>query len=504
MHQDTCPCGGKHRSDEHERFAEGMPTTPHALTDDFLRMGMVPDEVQTQAQAMTLQTLEQVVIAPQDAYQADLRRALVTLAGSEEQIWQAAFGEQAGAFKTDALKTEFGRREFLEKVGLAMALVSTGLTQLTAPVAAQAQPGKLEKSKLLVGFIPITCATPILMAKPLDFYSKYGLDVTLKKMPNWAAVRDAMIAGELDAAHMLAPMPLAISLGLGSAQVPVRLASIENINGQAITVALKHKDKIKGPADFKGFKLGVPFQYSMHNLLLRYYLAAGGLDPDKDVQIRIVPPPDSVAKMTVGELDAYLMPDPFNQRAVFEGVGYIHLLSKELWPGHPCCSFAAREDWITAHPNSFNAINKAIIDAALFAKNRVNRANIARAISEKGFLNQPVAVVEAVLTGKFDDGLGNKYDIPDRIDFDPYPWQSYSQWILSQLERWKLAKDVDYAKASQQVFLTDTARKLQQELKYASLKPPTQAAKVEKLKYDTFDPAKAKQYVPAQIKKFRV
>ncbi len=497
-----CPCGGKHPASQHDRFTEGMPADPVELSGDFLRMGLVPAQAQQQAREMAEHTIQQAAASTQEPGLEPLREALITLAGGEDQVWQAAFGDRSAEFAEDALKTEFGRREFLEKIGAAMAMVSAGLAGLSTPVAAQT--GKLEKTKLTIGFIPITCATPILMAKPLDFYSKYGLDVTLKKMPNWAAVRDATIAGELDASHMLAPMPLAISLGLGSAPIPVRLASIENINGQAITVALKHKDKVKGPADFKGFIVGVPFQYSMHNLLLRYYLAAGGLDPDKDVQIRVVPPPDSLAKMTVGELDAYLMPDPFNQRAVAEGVGFIHILSKDIWPGHPCCSFAAREDWITANPNSFNAVNKAIIDATLFAKNRVNRPAIAKAISDKGLLNQRVEVIEAVLTGKFDDGLGNKRDVPDRIDFDPYPWQSYSQWILSQLERWKLAKNVDYADVSKQVFLTDTARRLQQELNYASLKPPTQLVRVEKLKYDTFDPAKAKQYVPAQVKKYRV
>jgi nitrate/nitrite transport system substrate-binding protein len=387
---------------------------------------------------------------------------------------------------------------------MGMALVSTGIVGLHAPVQAQEKPGKLEKTKLTIGFIPITCATPILMAKPLDFYKKYGLEVTLKKMPSWAAVRDATIAGELDASHMLSPMPLAMSLGLGSAKVAMKLASIENINGQELVVAMKHKGKVKGAADFKGFKIAIPFEYSIHNLLVRYYLAAGGLNPDKDVQIRVVPPPDAVAKMAVGELDAFLLPSNVSQRAVFEGLGFIHLLSKDLWPGHPCCSFAAREEWIKENPNSFNAVNKAIIDATLFAKNKVNRPSIAKAISEKGLLNQKVEIVEAVLTGKFDDGLGNKRDVPNRIDFDPYPWQSYSLWILSQFERWNLAKNVNYDRVSKTVYLTDVARKLQQELNYQGLKPPSTTTRVERLKYDTFDPAKPKVYYQDQVKKYSV
>jgi nitrate/nitrite transport system substrate-binding protein len=136
-------------------------------------------------------------------------------------------------------------------------------------------PPTLEKTDLQIGFIPITCASPIIMSEPLGFYEKHGLNAKVVKMPSWGAVRDSAIAGELDAYHMLAPMPIAMTLGLGSASFGVKLASIENINGQAITVAKRHKGNINGPADFKGFTFGVPFPYSMHNLLLRYYLATG-------------------------------------------------------------------------------------------------------------------------------------------------------------------------------------------------------------------------------------
>ena len=364
-------------------------------------------------------------------------------------------------------------------------------------------PDSLEKTDLEIGFIPITCATPIIMSEPLGFYQRYGLNARVIKMPSWAAVRDSAIAGELDAYHMLAPMPIAMTLGLGSATFPVKLASIENINGQAITVANKYKDLVKGPADFKGFTIGVPFPYSMHNLLLRYYLATGGIDPDVDVKIEPVPPPDSVAKLTVGDIDAYLMPDPFNQRAVFEGAGFIHLLTKDLWPGHPCCAFAASDAWISENPNTFRALNKAIIDGAGYAQNFENRKEIAAAISERQFLNQPEEVVAAVLTGEFEDGLGNTNSIPDRIDFEPYPWQSFSYWISSQLVRWDfLPKErADYPSIGEDVFLTDLARELAVEVGQT---PPTEAIRSETLQFDSFDPADPTAYVEAQIEQFGV
>ena len=118
----------------------------------------------------------------------------------------------------------------------------------------------------------------------------------------------------------------------------MNVATIQNINGQAITLAMKHKDK-RDPKQWKGFKFAVPFDYSMHNFLLRYYVAEHGLDPDKDIQIRVVPPPEMVANLRAGNIDGFLGPDPFNQRAVYDEVGFIHMLSKEIWDGHPCCAF---------------------------------------------------------------------------------------------------------------------------------------------------------------------
>ena len=210
------------------------------------------------------------------------------------------------------------RRRFLQAVGASTALsaIST-LFPLGAAKEAFAQTtGKIEKAKLKVGFIPITCGTPIIMAQPMGFYSKHGLDVEVVKTAGWAVIRDKTLNKEYDAAHMLSPMPLAISLGVGAQAVPYTMPAVENINGQAITLAMKHKDK-RDPKSWKGFKFAVPFDYSMHNYLLRYYVAEHGLDPDRDIQIRAVPPAEMVANLRADNLDGYLGPDPMNQRAVY-------------------------------------------------------------------------------------------------------------------------------------------------------------------------------------------
>ncbi|MEO0397253.1 MAG: CmpA/NrtA family ABC transporter substrate-binding protein [Cyanobacteria bacterium P01_A01_bin.137] len=511
-------CGGAHLTMSHWEFLQTMPQDPVDMVGDVVKMGLYKDEQLRAADTVNAYELRKTLLL-KAAGRGDPKRerlvlALAQQAGGIENAFAAAFGPQAGMFFNDAIRnSDFTRREFLKNLAIGAALVTLsncgGKPEEAAVVddAAPVDTSNLEKTDLKIGFIPITCATPIIMSEPLGFYSKYGFNAEVVKMPSWGAVRDSAIAGELDAYHMLAPMPIAMTLGLGSASFGVKLASIENINGQAITVAEKYKGQINGPADFKGFTIGVPFPYSMHNLLLRYYLATGGIDPDVDVKIRPVPPPDSIAQMVAGDIDAYLMPDPFNQRAVFEGAGFIFKLTKDLWPGHPCCAFAASDQWIDANPNTFRALNKSIIEAAGYARDPANRPEIAKAISERAFLNQPVEVVEAVLTGNFDDGQGNTLNVPDRIDFDPYPWQSFANWISSQLVRWDLQGDGKaaqvitsdtYDQVGKDIFLTDLARELAQEV---GLNPPDDIYRNETLEFDSFDPADPAAYIKEQIDK---
>lgn len=520
-----CPCGGNHLPQNHSpdqmpydhwQFAESMPQCPTDLIDDLIKMGVYKPQVLHLADTLTQVELKEALLLRQisggNPAREQLCRALIKEAGGLDQAITAAFGVHATEFFSNTIRnSDFSRRDFLKKVAVAGALIAMSSCAQQAnqapPTEAAAgdapEVGDLEKTDIRIGFIPITCATPIVMSEPLGFYEKYGLNASVVKMPNWAAVRDSAIAGELDAYHMLSPMPIAITLGLGSTAFPIQLASIENINGQAITVAMQHRDRVQGPEDFRGFQIGVPFPYSMHNLLIRYYLATGGLNPDTDVQISAVPPPDSVARMTTGDLDAMLMPDPFNQRAVYEGVGYIHLLSKELWAGHPCCAFAASQAWIDENPNTFQAVNKAIIDACAYANDSANRETVAEALIDRQYLNQPLEVVQAVLTGNFEDGLGNTFNEPDRIGFDPYPWKSFAKWISSQLVRWDLMTEVqaDYTKIADDIFMTDLARELSQSL---GQNPPTDENRVEQLKFDTFDPENPDAYVEEQIEKFNV
>ncbi len=386
------------------------------------------------------------------------------------------------------------RRRFLRAVGksTAMAAIASVLPVASLQAMAQDKKGALEKTNLKIGFIPITCATPLIMAKPLGFYEKQGLNVEVIKTAGWALIRDKMINKEYDATHFLSPMPLAISMGAGSNAVPMNVATIQNTNGQAITLHNKHKDK-RDPKQWKGFKFGVPFEFSMHNFLLRYYLAEAGINPDTDVQIRVVPPPEMVANLRAGNIDGYLGPDPFNQRAVFDEIGFLHVLTKDLWNGHPCCAFGTSTEFIQQNPNTFAALYRAVLTAAAMARQPKNRELIAKVISPQAYLNQPETVVAQVLTGRFADGLGNVQTVPDRADFDPMPWQSMAVWMLTQMQRWGYVKgEVNYNQIAERVFLITDARKHMKDLGM-----PFEAGsgyKKHTIMGKEFDPAKAAAY----------
>ncbi|CAN5855412.1 CmpA/NrtA family ABC transporter substrate-binding protein [soil metagenome] len=434
-----------------------------------------------------------------DFYDADRPLALRCGCGGDHAPSQHASAVEASDAKVEAslLKALFPvdsvRRNFLRAVGASTARAAIlSLLPLGSLQAMAQEKGPLEKKDLKIGFIPITCATPLIMAKPLGFYEKQGLNVDVVKTAGWALIRDKMLNKEYDATHFLSPMPLAISMGAGSNATAMNVATIQNTNGQAITLANKHKDK-RDPKLWKGFKFAVPFEYSMHNFLLRYYVAEAGLNPDTDIQIRVVPPAEMVANLRAGNIDGYLGPDPFNQRAVYEEVGFIHILTKEIWNGHPCCAFGSSTEFIQKNPNTFAALYRAVLTASAMARKPENRELIAKVISPAQYLNQPEVVVTQVLTGRFADGLGTVRNVPDRIDFDPIPWQSMAVWMMTQMKRWGYVKgDVDYKQIAEKIFLITDAKKHMKELGQT---PPDGAFPKFTVMGKVFDPAKPEEYV---------
>ena len=432
------------------------------------------------------------------AYDADRPLMLRCACGGDHAPGEHASAEALSHDKIEAslvkalFPQEGVRRRFLQAVGAGTARAAIASVLPLGALQAMAQDkAPLEKKNLKIGFIPITCATPLIMAHPLGFYQQQGLQVDVVKTAGWALIRDKMLNKEYDATHFLSPMPLAISMGIGSAAVPMEVATIQNTNGQAITLANKHKDN-RDPKNWKGFKFAVPFEFSMHNFLLRYYVAEHGLNPDTDIQIRVVPPAEMVANLRAGNIDGYLGPDPFNQRAVYEEVGFLHILTKDIWAGHPCCAFGTSAAFIEQNPNTFAALVRSVLTASAMARDPKNRELIAKVIAPAQYLNQPEVVLNQVLTGRFADGLGNIRTVPDRADFDPIPWQSMAVWMLTQMKRWGYVKgEVDYKQIAEKVFLLTDAKKRMAEL---GQKPPEGAYPKFTIMGKVFDPAKPDAY----------
>src|SRR5580658_2323883 len=277
------------------------------------------------------------------------------------------------------------RRAFIRAVGASTALAAIAQVFPLATTKAIAQDtARLEKGKLNIGFVPITCTTPLLLAHAMGEYRKEGLDANLVRTPGWALVRDKLINAEFDASHMVLALPLTMTIGVGAPATNTYVSSVQNINGNAIVLHQKHRDR-RDPKDWKGFKFGIPHEQSMHAMLLRYYLAEHGLDPDHDVELRVFPPPDSVANMASGNLDGMLFAEPWGQRAVFEGIGFLHLLTRDIFEDHPCCVLSVTDKFIKESPNSYGAVYRAVVRATEFADKAENRKKVAELLAPPAY-----------------------------------------------------------------------------------------------------------------------
>lgn len=384
------------------------------------------------------------------------------------------------------------RRNMIKAVGAGTLLSAIGQHfPLAAAQSMAKDTAPLEKSKLTLGFVPITCTVPMLLAQARGEYAKEKLNVNLVRTPGWPLVRDNLINANYDASHLVLAMPLTMSLGVGSTRVKTYTAMVQNINGDALAMHIRHKDK-RDPKAWKGFRFGIPHVHSIHAMLLRYYLAEHGLDPDKDVELRVLPPPDSVANMAAGNLDGMFFAEPWNQRAVFEGVAYLQVLSVDIFPGHPCCVLSVTEKFITENPNTYGALFRAVARAGAFADPYENRSEVGELLAPKEYLNQPIAVLKQVLFGRYADGLGNILERKDRIGFQSFPYESTAMWLLTQLKRWNMVpKDVDVAAVAKDVFRATDARR---RLKELGINVPGNSIIKHKIMGKEFDPARIEAY----------
>lgn len=324
---------------------------------------------------------------------------------------------------------------------------------------------QLEKSELTLGFIPLTDCAPLVVAKEKGYFEKYGLNVTLSKETSWANIRDKVAIGILDGAQMLAGMPLAMSLGIGPMAKPMVTALSMDLNGNAITVssalydrmvaadpramserpltarALKTVIELDKKAGKEPLTFAMVFPFASHNYELRYWMAAAGIDPDRDVRLVVVPPPQMVGNLEKGSIDGYCVGEPWNAVAVQSGIGRTLITKYEIWNNSPEKVFGVTEEWAEQNPNTHQAVLMALLEASRWIDESDNRAEVAALIAQSRYVNAPEHIVRMSMMGSFQyAGTEMPRALPDFNVFHRYaanfPWRSHAMWLLTQMLRW--------------------------------------------------------------------
>ncbi len=339
----------------------------------------------------------------------------------------------------------FSRRTLLRAAGL----TATGLTVGgSAAFLAACSPGDPptgrpdEGGPVTVGYVPIACSAPLILADAQGLFTARGVDVELRKYAGWADLWTAYATGELDVAHMLSPMPVALDAGATNATRPTELSFTQNTNGQALTLASRHHPHVRDAQDMKGMILGIPFEYSVHALLLRDFLAAGGVDPVADVELRLLRPADMIAQLQVGGIDGFIGPEPFNQRALQSGAGRIFTLTRHLWDRHPCCSVAMAKDWRAANPETAGQMVAALEEAADLADDSSRHHLISPVLAEEKYLNQQAGLITPALEGRYLTWEGEEVVDPQLMSFGDLTDVTAITWMATQLARWGLGGGV--------------------------------------------------------------
>jgi nitrate/nitrite transport system substrate-binding protein len=384
---------------------------------------------------------------------------------------------------------------------------------------------KVETTTAKLGFIALTDSAPLIIAKEKGFFTKYGMtDVEISKQKSWPVTRDNLKIGSsgggIDGAHILSPMPYLLTI---NDKVPMYLLARLNINGQAISVAEKFKDlKIglqskllkesvnKAKADKKSLKVAMTFPGGTHDLWMRYWLAAGGINPDQDVILQAVPPPQMVANMKVGTVDAFCVGEPWNAQLVSQKLGYTALSTGELWNNHPEKAFAMRQDWVDKNPNATEALLMAIMEAQQWCDQVENKEEMCKICADRKYFNVAVADILERAKGNIDYGDGRKeqnfaYRMKYWEDNASYPYKSHDTWFLTEEIRWGyLPKDTKVKEIVDQVNREDLWKQAAKALGVAAAEIPASSSRGVETFFDgvKFDSEKPEEYLKSlQIKK---
>jgi nitrate/nitrite transport system substrate-binding protein len=392
--------------------------------------------------------------------------------------------------RSASLETPYHRRSVLNAgaklFGTAALLKAASLVVPGGAYAAGSS--NLEKPDVKLGIIPLTDCAVIVIAKEKGFFQKHGVNATISKEASWANIRDKVSVGELDGAHMLAGMPIAASLGVGALQKPTVTAYSMDLNGNGITVSNELYERmveadpeamaerpvsaraLKKVIDANKAKGGEPMTFAMvfpvstHNYELRYWMADAGIDPDNDVRLIVIPPPQMVANLRANNIVGYCVGEPWNERAVKAGLGRTLITNYEIWNNNPEKVFGVNLDWAESYPETHKAIIRAMVEAAQWMDKPENRLEVVEIISRKSYVNAPVDVVKMSMTGTFQYVKGEEpRPLPDFNVFyryaATYPWRSHAMWFISQMYRWgQIETPMDIRQVANQVYRPDIYR----------------------------------------------
>jgi len=345
-----------------------------------------------------------------------------------------------------------------------------------------------ETPQIRIGIIALTDCASIVVAHEKGFFREEGLDVTISKEASWAAIRDKLYLGENHATHMLYGTPYASTLGLGGAPArPLIIPWVLNMNGQAITLNTELRDRgVRAPTDLQKLlaeekaagkpprTFAMTYPPGTHAMWIRYWLASGGINPDKDVSLITIPPPQMVANMKVGKMDGFCVGEPWNARAIGDGIGFTATTTQAIWKNHPekVCAFTA--EFAEKNPRTVRAVLRGLHRSSVFIDDLGNRPEVAAIVSRPEYINCPKEIILGRLLGKYDmgDGKGERFD-PDYMRFHErdanFPWKSHGVWFLTQFRRWgMLPQAPDYEKVVAQVHRPDIYREVAREVAIAA------------------------------------
>jgi len=396
---------------------------------------------------------------------------------------------------------DFTRRDFL-KVGIA-GLGAAGLASWRASVWAAGSDGP-EKPEVKIGFIPLTDCASVVIASELGFDKKYGLKITPSKEASWAAVRDKLVNGELDASHVLYGLIYGVQLGIGGPKKDMAVLMNINHNGQAITLSNQLRDKgatdgaklkaliIKEKRDYT---FAQTFPTGTHAMWLYYWMAANGINPMTDVKNITVPPPQMVANMRVGNMDGFCVGEPWGARAIFDNIGFTAITTQEIWKDHPEKTLGTRLEFVQKYPNTARAMTAAILEASKYIDTMANRPKVSQIIAQKSYVNTEESVIEGRMKGEYDNGIGKKWKDANYMKFYGdgkvnFPYLSDGMWFLTQHRRWGLLKeDVDYLAVAKQVNQIDVYKQAAAAAKVPVPPSPMRTSKlIDSVVWDGKDP----------------